>query len=76
MRPIVDGLGEEYRQQVDFVYLNAADRAQGQAAYEAYGLRGHPAFVWVEPSGAVGWKRIGEMSADTLEQAIREGLAP
>jgi len=74
MQPIVDGLREKYGDRVDFVVLNAGDGAAGQVAYAAYGALGHPAFVWVEPGGSVGWRMVGEQSEDALEAAIQESL--
>lgn len=74
MQPIVNGLQEEYGDQVDFVSLNATDGAEGEAAFEFYGLRGHPALIWVEPDGSVPWMKIGPTSLEDLDQAIQESL--
>ena len=75
MRPIVDGIKEQYGEQADFIYLNATDGAEGQAAFEQYGLQGHPAVLWINPDGSVGWKRIGSTSAEVLKQAVEDSLA-
>ena len=76
MQPIVNGLQADYNEQVDFLYLNAQDDTQGEAAYQTYSLRGHPALVWVMRDGQIGWTKVGVISAEELDQAIRDSLEP
>ena len=76
MQPIVDGLEEEYMEQVDFISLNALDGSQGEAAFDAYGLRGHRTVVLVEPDGQVSAVKLGFVPSEDLEQAIQKLLAP
>ncbi len=72
MRPIVNGLRERYGKHVDFVYLNARDGAQGEAAFEFYSLRGHPSLVFVTAEGEVSWVRMGVVARAELAQVIEE----
>ena len=76
MRPIVDGLEAEYGGQIDFLILNAEDGKQGEAAFRAYGLRGHPTLVLVRPGGEVAWIRPGIIPADELKQEILSEIEP
>ncbi len=45
MQPIVNGLQEDYQDQVTFVSLNAKDSADGEAIFQDLGLPGHPSIV-------------------------------
>lgn len=76
MRPIVDGLEAEYGEEIDFLFLNAEDGKQGEAAFRAYRLRGHPTLVFVRPGGDVAWTRPGVIPADELEQEILSEIEP
>lgn len=69
MEPVVDGLEDEFGGQVEFRRIDAATR-DGQAAFRAYGLRGHPSYVVVDPSGEVLWIGFGEQPAEALESQI------
>ena len=72
MKPIVDGLELDYRDRVSFRRLDAAN--DGRAAFTAFGLRGHPAFVIIDTAGEVLWKSVGEQPGKRLEAGIRQAL--
>ena len=74
MQPIVNGIQSEFDDQIDVVYLNAADEAEGQAAFEFYGLRGHPTLMLIEADGTTAWTRLGIVTQEELEQALHEVL--
>ena len=72
----MDGLEAECGEQVKFLYLNAEDGGQGEAAFRAYGLRGHPTIVLVRAGGEVAWSRPGVIPAGEIEREIRSSLEP
>jgi hypothetical protein len=74
MRPIVDGLQEQYGDQVSFVYLNAQDGGQGEKAFSFYGLRGHPSLVFVRTDGEIGWINPGISTRAELQTAIEQEI--
>ncbi len=76
MQPIVDGLEDQYQGQVDFVSLNALDGEQGEAAFDAYGLRGHPSTMLVKSDGQISSVHVGIVEQEDLEQAVQVALAP
>jgi hypothetical protein len=76
MRPIVNGLEEQYRDQIDFLSLNSLDGGQGEAAFGAYGLRGHPSTVVVAPDGEVSSIHFGVVSQRELDQSLQNALGP
>ena len=76
MRPIVDGLEEQYGVRVDFIRLDALDGGQGEAAFATYGLRGHPSIVVVAPDGQVSAVKLGIVPREELAQALEAALVP
>jgi hypothetical protein len=74
MQPIVNGLEEQYAAEVEFISLNSEDGDQGEAAFAAYGLRGHPSIVLVRPGGQISAIKLGVVTAKELEQAIQTAL--
>ena len=70
--PIVDGLEADYGARMAFQRLNAA--AEGQALFQRYKLRGHPAFVILDEQGNVLWRLVGQAPREALEQGIRQAL--
>lgn len=76
MRPIVNGLEEQYQAEVDFLSLNALDNSQGETAFASYALRGHPSTVIVRPSGQVSSVHFGVVSREELDQGLQKALSP
>lgn len=73
MEPVVNGLEEKYQDRIEFRRIDA-NSPVGKAAYQAYLLQGHPAFVLLNPEGEVLWTGLGEHSPETLEEQMLEGL--
>ena len=74
MMPIVNGLEEGFRDKVQFEYLNAADNAAGQKAFEALNLPGHPSYVIFSSDGKETYRSFGVVIAGVLETAITASL--
>ncbi|MDX1377914.1 MAG: hypothetical protein R3307_03625 [Anaerolineales bacterium] len=74
MKPIVDGLNETYADQVEFRELDA-NAVEGQQAFRAYALPGHPGFVLLNPQGEILWRGFGEQSRENIETQINAGLS-
>lgn len=72
MKPIVDGLEEDYGDRMAFLRLDAQN--EGRDAFTAYALRGHPSFVIIDTSGKVLWKSVGEQPRSRLEMGVRQAL--
>ena len=69
MQPVVDGLEDEYNDQIEFQRLDANSQ-DGRGAFQAYGLRGHPSYVVIDPEGAVLWLSLGEQSGASMSAEI------
>ena len=72
MLPIVDGLEQVYGDQMAFVSLDAA--GDGEAAFAASNLPGHPSFLIMQPDGEEVWRRAGVIRYADLDMAIRDAL--
>ncbi len=72
MKPIVDGLKEDYGDRMAFLRLDAEN--EGRDAFTAYALRGHPSFVIIDTEGKVLWKGVGEQPRNRLEKGVRQAL--
>jgi len=75
MRPIVDGLQADYDGEVAFVYVNAADGAKAQSAFEQLRLLGHPAVVIFLPDGSETYRGFGIIKAETLHERLSSILS-
>lgn len=69
MEPIVDGLEAEFTGRITITRINANDPA-GADLLASYGLRGHPAFVVLDSTGAVTATFLGPQPAETLREAM------
>lgn len=73
MQPIVDGLETEYRELVDFEYINASTN-EGLRIYDSYGLFGHPSYLILDETGEILWQSVGEQTGDFIENALEAVL--
>lgn len=69
MEPIVDGLEAEFTGRITIIRINANDPA-GAEQLASYGLRGHPAFVLLNPAGTVTATFLGPQEVEVLRQAM------
>ncbi len=63
-------LQEQYNAEVEFVSLNAADNAEGQAAYEQLVLPGHPSIVIFDSEGQEVYRGFGTFEEEDLSVEI------
>ncbi len=73
MEPIVDGLAQEFEQQVTFWRVDA-DSAEGLALQDALEVRGHPTLVVLDGNGRVHHRFFGPQSPDVLRGALQDVL--
>lgn len=69
MTPIVDGLQASYPN-VTFVYLNAQDGGQGERAFEALNMRGHPSYVLFNTGGNEIYRTFGVVPVEQLREEL------
>ncbi len=74
MRPIVDGLKSEFEARVVFVYLDAQDGGEWQAAFTSLALPGHPSYVVFDAAGSERYRSFGIVEAAVLRRAIQAAL--
>jgi len=73
MQPIVNGLNETYGDRIEFRELDA-NAPDGQQAFRAYALPGHPGYVLLNPQGDVLWKGFGEQSREIMQRQLDSAL--
>jgi mono/diheme cytochrome c family protein len=74
MKPIVDGLETEYRDQVAIQRINA-NKGNGPAIMRAYRIQGHPTILIIDPAGQEVSRFVGPQSAETLAESVEKVLA-
>ena len=74
MMPIVNGLEAAFGNEVVFLYMNAADNAEGQQAFETLHLPGHPSYVIFAHTGEERYRAFGIVSEDSLQLAVENAL--
>jgi len=73
MQPIVNGLNETYGDKIEIRELDA-NAPDGQQAFRAYALPGHPGYVLLNPQGNVLWRGFGEQSREIIERQLDAAL--
>ncbi len=74
MLPIVNGLEDQYGEQMAFALLNAADEAEGETAFKALRLGGHPASLIFASDGKELFRELGSVTETDLVEAISQVL--
>ena len=73
MQPIVDGLESEYSDLIEFRQLNAFT-GEGDQAFRAYNLPGHPSYILLNPAGEILWTGLGEQTASQIKPQLDAAL--
>ncbi len=74
MKPIVNGLQEEYSAGVEFVPINALDGAEGEAFFQQLGLPGHPSVVLYSADMQQFYRGVGIVDDEELRRQIEIAL--
>ena len=69
MTPIVNRLGEEFRDQVAVVRLDVGQKANAELQIQ-YNLSGHPSFAVLDGDGLVVQRFFGPQAEGVLRQAM------
>ena len=73
MEPIVNGLENEYTGRIEFRSIDAYS-TEGEQAFKAYQLLGHPGYVLLNESGDVIWIGVGEQPGDQIKIQLDAAL--
>jgi len=74
MNPIVDGIRQKYRKQLNVVYVSL-DRPDGKKLAKQYGVYGTPTFLLLDSEGNQESILRGSLPLPVLEQAIEDLIA-
>jgi thioredoxin-like negative regulator of GroEL len=70
MAPIVDGLEEQYREQIVFKRINA-NADDGPTIARAYRIPGHPTTILFDQEGNEVQRLLGPQPMEVVEQAVQ-----
>lgn len=73
MAPIVDGIEEQYGEQIVFKRINA-DVDDGPAIVRAYRIPGHPTTLIFDKEGNEVQRWLGPQPIDVVEQIVQQIL--
>ncbi|MEM7031026.1 MAG: thioredoxin domain-containing protein [Chloroflexota bacterium] len=73
VRPIVDGLEEQYQDQVAFVRIDAI-AGDGPTIMDVYQISGHPTILLYDEAGNEVNRLFGPQPADVLDGAVQQLL--
>jgi len=71
MEPIVNGLEDQFSDNVFFVRLNARDGADGEALFGELALPGHPSYVIYDVNQQETYRAVGLIDESTLYNEIQ-----
>ena len=74
MEPVVNGLKETYQDRIEFRSVDV-NTSEGEKAFRAYGLPGHPGYLLLNPAREVLWTGFGEQSRESIETQLKAALA-
>lgn len=70
MKPVVDGLKQEYEGTVEFRLINTDTDPNAQALAAKYGISAVPTFVFLNADGSEAGRLLGEQPEDTMRQRL------
>ena len=73
MEPVVNGLEEMYRREIESRRIEANSQ-EGRPVFQHYNLQGHPSYVLLNPSGEILWQGLGEQQNEVLQEKIMTAL--
>lgn len=69
-KPIVDGIEDDYPDQLIVLRLDVQDRV-GKELGDVYGVPGTPTFIFFDAQGNEVWRTIGTISPEKVAESLR-----
>ena len=70
MKPVVDGLEQQYQGKVEFRLINVDNDKQGAALMDQFQAQYVPTFVFINSDGTKADLKVGELKKAELEKAL------
>lgn len=70
MKPIVNGLENQYGEQIKFVFINR-EAPENQTIVKKYGVRSQPIFILLDRQGEIAQRFSGPVPEDVLAEALQ-----
>lgn len=69
VRPVVDGVEQEYGEELKVIRLNIQDPVGRQVA-DAYGFQFTPTFVLLDPAGTELWRSVFTLDPEAVRASL------
>ena len=69
MKPIVDGIEEEYADRLHVIRLNVQEQV-GRELAPVFGFEFTPTFIFFDAQGNELWRSVGTLDLDRLRQSL------
>ena len=70
MKPVVDGLQQQYKGKVDFKLYDVDNSTEGSNLMQQFGSQYVPTFVFVNRDGSVATQKVGSMTSAEMKQTL------
>lgn len=70
MKPVVDGLKQQYQGRVEFRLINTDTDQNAPALSQKYGITAVPTFVFLNKDGTEAGRRLGEVSEADMKTQL------
>ena len=71
MKPVVDGLEQQYKGKVEFNRVNG-DTQQGGQTMQQFGASYYPTFVFVDKNGSIVKTLVGSQTKEQLTEVLNQ----
>ena len=70
MKPVVDGLKQEYEGKVEFKLYNVDKSAEGNELMTQFNAKYVPTFVFMNKDGSIATQKVGEVSEADMRKTL------
>jgi len=70
MKPVVDGLKQEYEGKVEFKLYNVDKSAEGNELMTQFNAKYVPTFVFINKDGSIATQKVGEVSEADMRKTL------
>jgi len=69
VKPVVDGIEREFKQELRVIRVNIQD-PKGQKLADAYNFEYTPTFIFFDQQGQEVWRSVGELKPERVREAL------
>jgi len=73
MQPIVNGIENDYQEDIEFRRIDA-ESSEGFKIFDGFSLRMHPSYLLINPEGQILWQGLGERPGEEIREQLESFL--